>query len=241
MDVIPAIMPDSYDDLVAKAKRIRGLVPLAQIDIMDGAFVQSKSWPYTEGGVKTEPHFIALSSQSEGMPFWEDLDYEIDLMIAKPEAHIDEWLPLGASRLIFHIEAIKDLEVFFAHAIFQPGAREIGGTKVVEVGMSIDPDTSIERIKECFLKPNYIGKIDFIQCMGIAKIGYQGQPFDERVLERVNDLRVDFPNLPISIDGGVSKDTAKLLRQAGATRLVAGSAVFKAHDPEEAIRSLARE
>ncbi len=231
-EIIPAIMPDSYEDLVTKANRVHALVPLAQIDIMDGAFVKSKSWPYTEGGTKKEPHFISLMAQDEGMPFWEELDYEIDLMIGEPEKHIDEWLPLGASRLIFHIESIKDIETFFAHDMWAEGARDIGGEKVVQLGLSINPETPLETILP------YIEKIDFVQCMGIAKIGYQSQPFDERVLTRINQLRVKYPNMPISVDGGVNMETAGLLKQAGATRLVAGSAIFGAEDVVEAIESL---
>lgn len=225
-------MPDTYEDLLAKAKRVQSLVPLAQIDIMDGAFVKSKSWPYSEGGTRREPHFMALMGQDEGMPFWEDLDYEIDLMIGEPEKHIDEWLPLGASRLIFHIESIKDLDLFFAHDMWKEGARDIGGEKVVQLGLAINPDTSLDAILP------HIPKIDFVQCMGIAKIGYQGQPFDERVLAHINALRVAYPNMPISVDGGVNMDTAGLLKQAGATRLVAGSAIFGATDVAGAIDGL---
>lgn len=238
MDIIPAIMPDNWDDLVRKAGRVHTLVPLAQIDIMDGVFVASKSWPYNGGGTAREAHFVALAAQREAMPYWEELDYEIDLMIAEPEKHIDEWLPLGASRLIFHIEAIKDVEEFFAHDIFRPGARDIAGQRVIEVGLAINPDTPLAAIEPYVFEIKYLGKIDFIQCMGIARIGYQGQPFDERVLAHINTLRAKHPNLPISVDGGVGADTAKLLKQAGATRLVAGSAIFGAGDPAQSIEEL---
>lgn len=230
--IIPAIMPDSFEDLRQKAEKVSSFVPLAQIDIMDGVFVPSKSWPYTEGGVAKEPHFVALTKQDEGLPEWEDLDYEIDLMIAEPEKHIDEWLPLGASRLIFHIESVKDVDAFFAHDIFKPEARSIGTTKVIELGLALNPDTPIETILP------YIPKIDFVQCMGIAKIGYQGQPFDERVLAQIHTLRLKFPDMPISVDGGVNLDTAHDLKGAGATRLVSGSTIFKADDVESVILAL---
>ncbi len=232
IEIIPAIMPDSFEDLSRKASRVRGLAPLAQIDIMDGIFVKSKSWPYTEGGVRSNAHFQALSTQEEGMPFWEELDYEIDLMISEPEDHLDEWIPLGASRLIFHIESIKDFEEFWEHDIWKEGARDIGGHKVVEVGLALNPETPLEAILQ------YIPRIDFVQCMGIAKIGYQGQPFDERVLAHINTLRTQYPNLPISVDGGVSLETAPLLRAAGATRLVSGSAIFGSDDAKAAMEAL---
>jgi ribulose-phosphate 3-epimerase len=231
-EIIPAIMPVSFDDLKEKAEKVSGIVGLAQIDIMDGVFVASRSWPYTDGGVEGEVHFKALSTQDEGLPEWEDLDYEIDLMISEPEKHIDEWLPLGASRLIFHIEAVKNIDMFFGHDIFRPEARSIGTTKVIELGLAINPDTPLESILP------YMSKIDFVQCMGIAKIGYQGQPFDEGVLKHIHTLRLKFPDMPISVDGGVSLKTAHDLVGAGATRLVAGSAIFGASDVDVAIAAL---
>ena len=57
IEIIPAIMPESFSDLVDKAARVRGIVPIAQIDIMDGVFVKSKSWPYREAGVADDAHF----------------------------------------------------------------------------------------------------------------------------------------------------------------------------------------
>ncbi len=231
-EIIPAIMPDSFNDLVAKATRIKGVLPLAQIDIMDGVFVGSKSWPYRNAGEANDVHFLGMKNQEEALPFFEELDYEIDLMIAEPEKHIEEWLPLGASRLIFHIESIKNHELFFNHDFFIEGARQIGGQTVIEVGLAIDPGTPLEKIEQ------YIEKFDFIQCMGIAKIGYQGEPFDERVLAHVNALRIKYPNLPISIDGGVNLESAPLLRAAGATRLVSGSAIFNSEDMLDTILKL---
>jgi ribulose-phosphate 3-epimerase len=231
-EIIPAIMPSSFTDLKEKAEKVSAFVGLAQIDIMDGVFVPSKSWPYTEGGVGKEPHFLALSKQDEGLPEWEDLDYEIDLMITEPEKHIDEWLPLGAARLIFHIESVKDIDAFFGHDIFKPEARSIGKHKVIELGLAINPDTSLDAILP------HISKVDFVQCMGIAKIGYQGQPFDERVLAQIHALRLKYPDMPISVDGGVNLATAHDLKGAGATRLVSGSAIFNAEDAEEAITAL---
>ena len=225
-------MPDSYYDLLEKAGRVRGIVPLAQIDIMDGVFVKSKSWPYSTGGTKKDEHFVALANQDEGMPYWEELDYEIDLMIAEPEKHIDEWIPLGASRLIFHIEAINNHGACWGNAIFAEGARDIGGEKVIQVGLAINPDTPFSAIE------SHIAKIDFVQCMGITKIGYQRQPFDERVLLHINQLRTKYPDLAISVDGGVNRETAPLLKAAGANRLVAGSAIFGADDVALAIREL---
>lgn len=232
VEIIPAIRPDNHDDLFKKASLVKGIVPLAQIDIMDGKFVKTKSWPYREAGNANDPHFLAMQKQDELLPFFDELDYEIDLMIDEPEKHIDEWLPLGASRLIFHFASIKNHQEFFAHEIFNQDAREIGGQKVIEVGLAINPDTSLSLIEP------YVEYVDFVQCMGIVKVGYSGEPLDERVLLHINALRVKFPNLPISVDGGVSLETAHDLVSAGATRLATTSAVFDAEDMREAIETL---
>lgn len=232
IDIIPAIMPKTFDDLYDLASQVEGLIPLAQIDIMDGRFVASKSWPYEKGYPDRDDDFMALTRQEDGLPFWETLDYEIDLMIAEPEKHLDEWAPLGASRLIVHAEAVQNWEQLLTLDIMQRDARRIGDDVVIAMGIAFNPDTDISEYVD------YIEHFDFVQCMGIAKIGYQGQPYDERVLEQVNRIRRSYPNLPIAIDGGVSEKTAKELVQAGATRLVAGSAIFGAEDKEAAIGRL---
>ncbi len=232
IDIIPAIMPKSFDELFQRAGEVVGLVPLAQIDIMDGRFVASKSWPYGLGYPERDPDFLALSRQEDGLPYWETLDYELDLMIDEPEKHLDEWLPIGASRVIIHAEAVKDWNALFALDFLNPDARRIGDDIVIALGIAFNPDTDISTYME------QIERFDFVQCMGIAKIGYQGQPFDERVLEQINRIRSSFPNLPIAVDGGVNQETIKELVQAGATRLVSGSAIFGAEDKEEAIGRL---
>ena len=74
--------------------------------------------------------------------------------------------------------------------------------------------------------------------MGIEHIGAQGEPFDERVLSQIKSLRVLYPELIISVDGSVNEETAPLLVQAGANRLVVGSALMKSFDMRETMREL---
>ena len=232
IEIIPAIMPDSADDLREKARRVKDHVELAQIDIMDGIYVRSKSWPYSQGGPEKDEYFSALMRQDEGLPYWDTLDYELDLMIQAPERHLSEWLPLAASRLIFHVESILDRDRFFRGELFEGDSRNIGGETVIEVGLAIDPSTDIEELLP------YVPQVDFVQCMGITKIGYQGQPFDERVLLHIERLRREFSHLTISVDGAVNRDTARILKEAGATRLVSGSTIFNSEDIGEAISAL---
>ena len=82
----------------------------------------------------------------------------------------------------------------------------------------------------------YTERLDVVQLMGIAKLGEQGLPFDERVIRRVQILRQRLPNLAIAVDGGVNLDNAPTLIAAGATRLVVGSALWRAKDLPKALK-----
>lgn len=112
--------------------------------------------------------------------------------------------------------------------------QDYRGDGGVEVGLGIALDTPIAKLDS--LAP--LG--DFIQTMGIAVLGHQGEPFDPRALARVRELRERFPSHPISVDGGVEIDNARALVEAGASRLVAGSAIFEG-DAKENHRAFMRE
>jgi len=223
IEVIPALMPEDFEDINAFAKEFKGLVGSVQLDIMDGKFVPESTWPYNGN----DEYFSKLAEESEGLPFWSELDYEIDLMIADPKKDFEKWRHVGARRLIVHIESLEDPEEFFALPFF--GEMR---TEFLETGIALNIDTPNETIDP------YMDKIDFVQCMGIARIGYQGEPFDERVLHKINSLREAHPELIISIDGGVNLETAPKLISAGANRLVSGSAILESENPVEIIHAL---
>ena len=71
--------------------------------------------------------------------------------------------------------------------------------------------------------------------MGIEKIGFQGQNFDERVINQVKSLRTKYPELKISVDGSVNENTAPELIKAGVDRLIIGSALLRSFDIRENI------
>jgi ribulose-phosphate 3-epimerase len=105
-------------------------------------------------------------------------------------------------------------------------------SREVELGIALGLNTPITDIT------GYLEDIDFVQFMGIAQIGYQGEAFDERVLDRIREFHNAHPEVIISVDGGVNFDTAHLLAQAGAKRLVSGSAILKSANPAQAIAHL---
>jgi ribulose-phosphate 3-epimerase len=213
-EIIPAILPQDFAELEDKVGLIKGATKTVQVDICDGHFVPNFTWPYR----KKDNTFEQMIREDEGLPAWESLDYEFDLMVDHPEKVVDDWVAIGATRVIIHIEAKGNV----AEAVDKLVGR-------IDVGLAINIDTPIDSLKP------FADKIQFIQLMGIDNVGFQHQAFDAKVIERVKAAREAFPNLLISVDGGVSLDNAADLIDAGADRLVIGSAIFTAENPLSAI------
>jgi ribulose-phosphate 3-epimerase len=215
IEIIPAIMPKSFDDLKEKYSLVKEYVDIAQIDVMDGKFVPSKNWPYINEN-KGLP-FVA----TKGSPLLPLIDFEVDLMVMNPEKVIESWIKAGAKRVIIHIESVTRIEEVFLKI-----------PSDIEIGIALNITTPISLIYP------FIEKVDFVQFMGIEKIGYQGQSFDERVLEKIKDLREKYSRIIISVDGGVNLETAPKLIKAGANRLAVGSAIFESDNVERMIKQL---
>lgn len=215
-EIIPAILEDTLDAVRERMSRVVLLAPMVQIDVCDGLFAPRRSWPYFRNGY--DDYFKDILSEKEGMPFWDELDFEADLMVANPEEVVEDWIRAGAARVIPHIEAITDY-----------GRLKERTKGRVELGLAIGIDTPFSALAQ------YADEISCIQCMGIAKIGYQGQDFDERVLRNIAELRRLYPNVTISVDGGVNIETVPRLIKAGANRLVVGSALFNSPDVKAAL------
>lgn len=211
-------MPESYDDLRDKLAEVSTLVTVVQIDVMDGRFVESKSWPYNLHGTDTD--FSKILHEDEGLPFWDRLDFEIDLIVEDPQQQVEKWMKAGASRLVIHIESIKDDAVSLLEEVKR---GEVG------VGLALDMDTDVEEVLP------FLDYVDFVQLMGIDHDGFQGAPFDQKVLEKIKRLKEESPSTLISVDGGVNLETAPALIEAGADRLIIGSAIFESGDIEGAI------
>ncbi len=212
MTIIPAVIPESETHLTSTLRTIATFSREAQIDVVDGVFVPSISWPYIEG---VTPQVLSK--------FTESMDLEIDLMVQNPESVLKEYLEAGVRRVVVHLESVTDLPVIVALK------RDFD----FSLAFSIGNDTPISTLEAV------IGYADYVQLMGIASIGSQGQPFDDRVLERIRTIvGMHFASLPISIDGSVNAETLPLLREAGADRVVVGSAILQASDPRVAYETL---
>lgn len=227
IEIIPAIMPDSFSEIEEKVLRVSRFVKTVQLDIMDGKFVNEKTWPYKNNGNELE----RIIKEEVGLPAWESVNYEIDLMVENPSEDAYTWIKAGATRIIFHHESspnildiIKSIKKDFGDSKESPTAPEIG--------IAIDNNTPLSELE------NYLDKVDFVQMMGIDKIGYQGEPQSEKVIPRITEFRKTHPQTIISVDGAVNYGTARALVEAGAGRLVSGSYIFESNDIEDAIKSL---
>jgi ribulose-phosphate 3-epimerase len=211
LTVVPAIIPETREAVRTAAQRLGFSLEL-HLDVVDGVFVPFTSWPYTPTG--------------DPVDVKEDTDrftLEVDLMVEKPLLAAERWVAAGADMLVFHVETIE-LSAFMQYA----------AASNLTIGVSAHMDTPDE-----VLFP-YLATADYVQVMGIANIGAQGQPFDERALTRIAAIAANFPKLLISVDGSVNAETLPRLKAAGASRFIAGSAVVKAEDPAAAHFRLAQ-
>lgn len=191
-----------------------------QLDIADGVFAPVTSWPYTEGD------FSHAEIVHELLPHAETINYEVHMMVQDPSRVGELLARMGAKRLIPHIETLP--EAAEARTMFASW-RALG---VREIGVALLIDTPLEAVDPL------TADINVVQLMSIEKIGAQGQPFDERALQRVEELHAKYPELLVSVDGGISEANIELLVRAGANRLCVGSAISKSADPARAFMAL---
>ncbi|OHA16647.1 MAG: hypothetical protein A3G52_03220 [Candidatus Taylorbacteria bacterium RIFCSPLOWO2_12_FULL_43_20] len=224
MQIIPAILEKTLPEIKEKLELMAGLAKVIQLDVCDGKFVMVQSWPYYRGRYSDD--FARIIKEEEGMPFWKDFDYEADLFVSQPEQIARDFIIAGAKRIIFHAESENVLE------IFKNFRAEFSKDEILspELGISLNLSTDNDAILP------YLEDADFVQFMGIANVGHQGEELDERVFGKVRQLRNNHPEVTISIDGGVTLDNAKRLKEEGADRLVSGSAILKSANIIETVR-----
>jgi len=216
--IIPAIIPENFEHMKRELNLVKDFVPRVQIDITDGIFAPTNTWPFNEG----DSYFEKILKQEEGMPFWKDLNFEMDLMIQNPEKTIDKWVNMGASALVIHIESTNEIEKII---------EKIKNMDIV-TGISLNPSTPNEKLY------SVLDRVDFVQFMGNNKIGYHGIKLDKKVYEKIKNLRNKNSKIPIAVDIGVNEETIPSLVKAGATKLVSGSTIFNSDNIKEKIEEL---
>lgn len=182
------------------------------IDVMDGVFVPSISF---------------------GMPVIRtirkvtDRVFDVHLMIVEPERYLKEFKECGADSITFHLEATDDADETI-ELIRSLGCR---------VGMSIKPKTPVESVRK------YLPKLDMLLVMTVEP-GFGGQKYIPESTERIRRVREMADemglDLDIQVDGGITVDNVKIVMDAGANVIVAGSAVFRGNITENVKKYLAQ-
>ncbi len=226
--IIPAIIPTSRKDLEEKLALLQGQCEEVQIDIVDGEYAAPASWPYIEDAA--EPS--RMLAEGEMLPHAGEFIFEIDLMSSNPESSTGTWIGLGATKMTIHAESTRYLSRFFENARSQYGHDKDFSVGLLSFGLAIGTETDIALIEP------YLDRVNYVQFMGIRRIGVQGQPFESSVIQRIAAFKKKYPTIEISVDGGVTRENAPKLLKAGVSRLVAGSAIWKAPNPLAALREL---
>jgi len=217
MKIIPAILPQSYRGITLGVEKVHDVLDTVQIDFVDGHVAHTRTWLFNN---KDTERFSAIESEEEGMPYWDTMNYEFDLMVKNPLEKMDMFVAMGPSKVIFHIGTFE-AGAMLAYLEQMPQIMK----DTISIGMAINLDTDPSAVAP------YLDYIDTIQCMGIRDVGYQGRPFDEAVLAQVTKVKELYPDKEVSVDGGVNLENAPLLKAAGADTLVVGSAIFRSPEP----------
>jgi len=169
------------------------------VDVMDGHFVPNLTFG---------PKMVADVRKATRLPL------DVHLMIERPEEWVDRYADAGATYLTIHVEATRDV----------PGTLAAIRGRGVRPGLTLNPETAVDAVMP------YLESVDLALVMSVHP-GFGGQTFIESALDKVRAIReaLDKRKLAaeLEVDGGVKPDNCARVVAAGATVLVAGSAVFE--------------
>lgn len=150
-----------------------------------------------------------------------NIPFDVHLMISDPLKYIEDFADAGADIITFHTECESDINETI-NKILECGCK---------ASLSVKPNTPIEAVYP------YIDKLSMVLVMTVEP-GFGGQSFMTDMMSKVENLRKDFPQIDIEVDGGVNAETIKICANSGANVFVAGSAVFKSKNPTKTIALL---
>lgn len=211
MRVAPSIIAANFSKFQEEIYKIEaGGADLLHLDIMDGVFVPN----LTFGPLVVE----AINAVT-------DLELDAHLMIVKPENYLKQFIEAGTDWLSFHIEATEKPEDCINYI----------KKHNVKVGLALNPDTPLIDLEK------YLPELDYVLIM-MVNPGFYGQKLIASVINKVIETRhwITEHKLQclIEVDGGINKNNAHLLKDAGADIIVAGAGVFKQDNYKKAIEEL---
>ena len=200
IQISPSILSADFSQLGKEIKKLENAgADMIHVDVMDGHFVPN---------LTIGPPVIKALKKNSLLPF------DVHLMISPVHKYIDSYASAGADIITIHPEATNDL---------LGSINKIREFKK-KVGVSLNPETKIEIIKE------HLDQIDLILIMSVNP-GFGGQKFMPEVLNKVKKLDEIRKNLKlnfvIEIDGGINFENSKLAIKSGVDILVSGTTIFK--------------
>ena len=209
--ISPSVLSCDYGKMGAEVQRMeQSGAEWIHFDVMDGHFV-----PNITIGV---PIVKSLKKYMNGKA-------DVHLMISDPLAYVGPFAEAGADILTFHVEADSDVQATI-DAIHAAG---------MEASLSVKPGTPAEAVFP------YLKDLDMVLVMTVEP-GFGGQSFMADMLPKIRAVRAEIERrglrCEIEVDGGIDAETAKLVKEAGANVLVAGSSVFGKPDRAAALEAL---
>lgn len=210
--IAPSLLAADFACLETEIGRVADHVEWLHLDVMDGHFVPNISF-----GI---PVIASIRDTT-------DLYFDCHIMTTNPDAYFPELAKAGVDLVTVHIEAVPD----------PTRAMQRAADSGLDFGLVINPGTPFQAVAD------YVDGCDVVVIMSVEP-GYGGQAFIPDVLPKVGAARewVEDHGLiaDIEVDGGITPQNAGEVIAAGATVLVAGTAVFRADDPAAAVKALRR-
>ncbi|MGE5851007.1 MAG: ribulose-phosphate 3-epimerase [Candidatus Methylomirabilota bacterium] len=205
--IAPSVLSADFGALAEEVAKVEAEADLFHVDVMDGHFVPN---------ITIGPLVVEAIRRRTRVPL------DVHLMIQNPERYISAFVQAGASSLTVHAEVCPHL-----HRTIQQ-IREAGA----KPGVALNPSTSLHTVD------HILDQVDLILLMSVNP-GFGGQSFIPFVLKKIEELAQRLkrihPRPELEVDGGIKIENCRAVAQAGATILVAGSAIFGAPDPRAAV------
>lgn len=209
IEIMPSILAADMGNLEAAVRRCeRAGADQIHIDVMDGVFVPN---------ISLGPAVVAMADRATGLPL------DVHLMLIRPQNHIEAFARAGSDTIMIHIEADCDVD---------DTLKKIRGLGC-KSGITVNPPTPVESIFHCLEKD----LVDEVLIMSVNP-GFGGQKYMAVAEAKVAEVRRRFPDMLISIDGGIDLETVRPAAAHGANLFVAGTSLFKAPDMRAAIAEM---
>jgi ribulose-phosphate 3-epimerase len=205
--IAPSLLSADFAALGEEIAKVESVASLLHVDVMDGHFVPN---------LTIGPLVVEAVRRRTRLPL------DVHLMIQNPDRYISAFAKAGATYLTVHVETCPHL-----HRTIQQ-IREAG----VIPGVALNPSTPL------FAAEHILDEVGLILLMSVNP-GFGGQSYIPFVTKKIENLRQQLQGLAsppeLEVDGGIKLDNCREVAQAGATILVAGSAIFGVPDPRQAV------